>query len=140
MPTVVAMGCAGAGTEDVRSWPEEAQEVMCLLDDAFPPLLDRRRLRRHRYRVRGLIDLPSSVGDGEAWPATVYTRDVNRWYLGLLSPRPLARGWCGEVELAGPAGRALRLACVVRRCRPLTEGWYEALVHFLQEQPEFDLR
>ena len=106
--------------------------MISILDDAFSPMSDRRQARRIRYRVRATMHL----GD-LAEPA--YTRDINRWNLGLICQRPLEVGHAVELELRDPQGHDARVLCVVRRCRQLKAGWYEACLHFVREEPRFHL-
>jgi hypothetical protein len=117
---------------DVRFWPAEAKEMISILDDAFSPMSDRRQARRVRYRVRATMH----VGEERE---TAYTRDINRWNLGLICQRPLEVGHAVELELHDPQGQETRVPCVVRRCRQLKAGWYEACLHFVREEPRFHL-
>ena len=139
-PTLVQATDRLRALREFRALPEEVEEVMEVLDEAFPPLGDRRSLTRFRYRVQAVL----KVRDEQfgLLCRTVFLRDVNSWDAGFITDEPLPSGGVRKsaiLEVAAPDGRTLFIGCELRRCREFLPGWYEGSVHFDHEEADFYL-
>jgi hypothetical protein len=99
--------------------------------EGFAPRCERRKLRRTRYYTAAqmLVSL-----DG---PATVYTRDVNPWLIGLVGNVHLDNYDHVMLHLPLPDQPAMEVECTVRRCQEFLPGWFDYALHFRHEQPLF---
>lgn len=98
--------------------------------------VDRRVGHRRALRVAAAVRL---YADADRPPVVVYTRDVSGRHIGFLTRERLPLGYGGTIELPGPAGDPLRIACVLLRCSPCARGWYDASAAFNRLQGQFEL-
>ncbi len=96
---------------------------------------DRRINRRHPLRATSVLRL---YADAHRPPITVYTRDVGGRNVGFVTRERLPLGYGGTIELPGPDGDPARIACVLLRCSPSVQGWYDASAAFNRLQPQFE--
>jgi hypothetical protein len=96
---------------------------------------DRRAGHRRPLRVAAAVRL---YADADRPPVVVYTRDVGGRNVGFLTRERLPLGYGGTIELPGPAGDPVRVACVLLRCSPCAPGWYDASAAFNRLQPQFE--
>ncbi len=73
----------------------------------------------------------------EADPRVVYTRDVGHRTVGLLTRDRLPLGYGGTIDLPGPDGEPVAVACIVLRCTPAAAGWHDACAAFNRVQTHF---
>lgn len=128
MPYTTTTLCPTDHCNQTRSFPADARDILAILDEAFPPLGERRDARRQRLRIAAQIHLPHERLGTVVEP--VYTRDADAWNLGLICQTRLPVGTRLTLEIPG-AGGALEVQCEVRRCRECTPGWFEACVHLM---------
>jgi hypothetical protein len=121
--------------DDLEPWPPEAREMMSRLSDSFPPMMERRRIPRKRYRVEASIVLLHGKQDEQ--DMKLYTRDINPWALGFISPHALPAYEHAMVQMPGMDGRMLRIKCLIRRCTSLEAGWFQGVIDFEREYREF---
>ena len=62
-------------------------------------------------------------------PFTVYTLDINPYALSFICSRPLDPGDPVVIGFREPNGYPYEMSFSVYRCRELSQGWYEAVVH-----------
>ena len=117
--------------------PAERTEVEFIMSalDAAGFSLDRRKSVRHRYRVRGMLQLFSEMEAGERTP--LYSRDITPKSLGFVTRRRLPLGYGGLLEVPDPHGLLLSIDCTLLRCREISPGWYEGALYFNREQAAF---
>lgn len=120
---------------DPAEWPRAVDFIISALEAGGHTGPDDREHPRSNYRVCALLRLFSDPPDWPGWP--IYTREVSVRAVGFLTPMcvPLSHG--GFVEIPGPAGRTMKVACTILRCREATPGWYEGAAYFNREQMEF---
>jgi len=116
--------------------PPEVSLVMSALEAGrHGRTVDRRAGRRRSLRVAATVRL---YADADRPPVVVYTRDVGGRNVGFLTRERLPLGYGGTIELPGPAGDPVRVACVLLRCSPSAPGWYDASAAFNRLQPQFE--
>ncbi len=125
--------CALPVQDDLAPWPAEAREMMSRLNDSFPPLMERRRIPRRRYRVEAQVVFPS----GGEEPVYIYTRDVNPWSLGFITPHALPAYEHVTLHMPNEHGETMRIRCMIRRCKAFAPGWHQGVIDFEREYPEF---
>lgn len=113
-------------------WPPEVDLILSAMEAAPKPGHECRRAPRLAYRVRAELRLFADGEQNEPW--TLYTRDVDPRGLGFITPHRLPLGYGGSVELLTPAGRKIKIACTIYRCRQVVPGWYEGALYFNREQ------
>jgi hypothetical protein len=121
--------------DDLAPWPAEAREMMSRLNDSFPPMMERRRIPRKRYRVEARVALVHAEADAQEMK--LYTRDINPWALGFISPHALPAYEHAIIHMPGEDGTILRIKCLIRRCRSFAPGWHQGVIDFEREYPEF---
>jgi hypothetical protein len=127
--------CSLPVQDDEQPWPAEAREMMSRLSDCFPPLMERRKMPRWRYRVEAHLIHAAHAADPLACP--LYTRDVNAWSVGFITSRQLTPFDHAVVRLPAPSGLVLHIPCLIRRCRLFAPGWYHGVLDFDREHGEF---
>jgi hypothetical protein len=110
--------------------------ILSAMDAGSAAATDRRSAIRTPYRVCAKLHL--HAGGADSAPPTLYTRDVDGRGMGFVTAQRLPLSYGGYLELPGPDGRVLRVACTVVRCRQTAPGWYEGALHFHQRQTCFD--
>jgi hypothetical protein len=96
---------------------------------------ERRHNRRRPLRATAALRLHA---DADRPPITVYTRDVGGRNVGFVTQERLPLGYGGTIELPGLNGDPTRIACVLLRCSPSVNGWYDASAAFNRLQPQFE--
>ena len=123
----------GPRFDTTAALPAEARRAMALLSDRRPPRHDPRGVGRQTYHVRATLTW------GTAIDATVYTRDVNAWSIGLIALLPLPVGAKVSLRLTMPDGRRTTVTARVRRSRPFANGaWFELHAEFCLPQYPFE--
>lgn len=97
------------------------------------PRVDRRSRPRLKYRTVAKLQ-PGGADDENI---TLYTRDADPKGSGFVSNTPLAEDQEAMLNVPGPDGQPRRIACRVKRSRPIADGWFEGCVEFAGEQPVF---
>jgi hypothetical protein len=98
-------------------------------------MMERRRIPRKRYRVEaGIVLLHGGQGEQDM---KLYTRDVNPWALGFITPHALPAYEHAVVHMPGMDGEMLRIKCLIRRCTSLEAGWFQGVIDFEREYREF---
>ena len=96
---------------------------------------DRRAGGRRPLRASAALRL---YADADGPPTVVYTRDVGGRNVGFLSRTRLPLGYGGTIELPGPDGDPVAVACVLLRCTPAAAGWHDCWAAFNRLQPQFE--
>ena len=118
-------------TNQPTDWPAAAVQAMQSLDGVFPPPMERRKLPRYKHRVTG------TLATDECERTTVYLRDAGRWSAGFIVRGPLPERGVAILEFRDPAGKRIKIACRIHRCREVLPGWCEASVDFDKELRSF---
>ena len=117
--------------------PKEVEFILTALEAGhLSPEHDRRSQTRKSIRTTAEVQLFSDR-PGTA-PRVIYTRDASSRSMGFISKQRLPLGYGGRIQLRGPHGEDLDIACTVIRCQLAISGWYEGSVSFNREQFAFD--
>ncbi len=118
----------------MNQWPTDARTGMGLLMNApFPPF-DRRKLARKPYFLQTELLLTGPVETH----VTIFSRDINAWNVGFISPIPLPPRGKAIVQLVAPDGRSVAVGCRLRRCQAFDLGWFDCFAEFCQPQYPFE--
>ena len=117
--------------------PAEADFILSALEAARAPVIDRRAVPRLVLRTVAELQLYSDRPGAEPW--AIYVRDVTTKGLGCISRRRLPLGNGGHLQICGPNGEQLSIACTIRRCIETVNGWYQGSLSFNREQWAFDM-
>jgi hypothetical protein len=128
---VVEQVISGRG---MNQWPVDAQLGMGILTKSpFPPI-DRRKLPRTQYFLKTDLLLTGPVETH----VTIFSRDINAWNVGFISPIPLPDRAKGVIQLVAPDGRSVAVGCRLRRCQAFDLGWFDCFAEFVQPQYPFE--
>jgi hypothetical protein len=116
--------------------PADVALVMSAMDAGrHGQTVDRRAGGRRQLRTAAALRLFANAGGP---PIIVYARDVGGRTVGFLARHRLPLGYGGTIELPGPTGEPVRVACVLLRCAPAAGGWYDGCAAFNRLQPQFE--
>ena len=118
-----------------RIVPAEVDFILSALDTA---LIASERRVAGRVVLRTLAELQLYSDKPGAKPWVIYSRDGTTRGLGFITRHRLPLGYGGLVQLRGPNGEDLSIACTIRRCHESVNGWFEGCLSFNREQWAFD--
>jgi len=120
-------------------WPHEVDLILSALDAAAYNGVwfddDRRRGSRQQFRKAALLMLHSDPCGAPGWE--LFTRDCDSRGVGFITHHRLPLGYSGVIEIQAPTGEMTSVQCLVIRCRPAANGWYEGAVRFSKTNPAF---
>jgi hypothetical protein len=116
-------------------FPAEVELILSALEAGGHDRLERRAIRRTRYRTLASLRLFSDFDSGATTP--LYTRNINQRGLGFITPHRLPLGHGGVIEVVAPDGHWLSITCTLLRCREAAPGWFEGSVYFNRDQSDF---
>jgi hypothetical protein len=117
-------------------WPDEVRFIISMLQGHDPHFKEGRERPRAQYRVKAALEIEDASGITQTVP--IYTRDVNAFSLGFVLRTGLKVGSRARFIRAGCSESHRAIPCVLDRCRPFIEGWYEGAVLFDMEQSAFE--
>lgn len=120
-----------------EAWTPEVDLIMSSLDAAWEDAADRRTTPRMRFRVVATLRLYADLDDSAPW--TLFIRDVHTRGAGFITKQRLPLGYGGRLQIVGPDGRELDIACTVLRCRPCVNNWFEGALSFNRPQDAFQV-
>ena len=118
----------------INGWPIEARTGMEVLTASAFPRIDRRKLPRKQYFLQTELLLTGPVETH----VTIFSRDINTWNVGFISPIPLPPRAKAVIRLVAPDGRSVAMGCRVRRCQAFDPGWFDCFAEFVQPQYSFE--
>ena len=123
----------GPRTDTPAGLPVAARRALARLagDGHLGP--DPRGVDRRPYHVAAHL-----TRGGGSESATVYTRDVSAWAVGLVGPVSFMLGAKVTLKLVLPDGRPATVTARVRRCRSIGGGWSDVHAEFCLPQYAFE--
>ena len=119
----------------VTEWPPQAELILSALEAGQFAGGRRERRGSRRRHVRLMANLRLFVDGPATTPWKLYGRDLHPRGMGFITAHRLPLGYGGMLELPGPDGEPITVACTLLRCREAAPGWFEGALYFNREQP-----
>ena len=113
-------------------WPAGAIQAIFALGTSGTDLVEKRKLPRSSYAVDIQVLL-----QGADFNVTAYTHSVSPDAVSFVIDHALPIGRRGTLHIPQPDGREMELAFTIRRCRKLSNGWFDISAHFQRRQLAF---